>query len=141
MDFHEHSSFTLCLSVFSLCLSLSLFPSPSHHRQQSAYYDRQKRNDCQQQTRTIAASESFSRFTVEGICTWLQHFAVLRKKYRPHMESIYRQQTFAVVFVVRCTFMGFISLLNDITYFQQAIAAVLSSTFITSEYLHIMGLK
>jgi len=57
------------------------------------------------------------------------------------MESIYRQQTFAVVFAARCTFMSFISLLNAVTYFRQEIVLGLYSTFAISEYLHIMGLK
>ena len=57
---------SVCLSVFTLYLSLSLSPFPSHPRKQTTYYHREKRYDCQQQTRTLAASEDFSRSTVEG---------------------------------------------------------------------------
>jgi hypothetical protein len=142
MDFHEHSSFTLCLSVclfspsLSFSVTLPITPPPT-----DGLLSQTEEKWPQGEDTDVSGQWKFFAICSRGNLLPDFNTAVLRKKCRPHMESIYRQQTFAVVFVVRCTFMSFISLLNVITYFRQAIAAVLSSTFIISDYLHIMGLK
>jgi hypothetical protein len=56
----------------------------------------------------VAAGKSSARSAVDGSTYLASTLALLRKKYRPHYESIYQHQIFAIVFVVRCTLMSFI---------------------------------